>query len=154
MSSTPNMQPHMEFRLLDGEGLELAAALAASQAGVEDPGLEGWGLGISGGVPLNGEAFGLFLQGGLAGVLWLVAHPQGIAEVVALVLSRKRWGMGFLDMMLSGAAAEMGKRGLKGLFLTLPGGAESLGEKLEDAGFRGPSLADPGYPKGRWIKKI
>lgn len=154
MTSTPQTPAHMEFRRLTEAEQELAVALASSLAGLDDPGFEGWGLGTTGAAPLNCEAYGLLVQGGLAGVIWLTAHPQGIAEATALALPRKRWGMGLMGWMLQSAAAEMAKRDLKGLFINLPGGMESLGEKLEDAGFRGPQLADPGYPKGRWIKKI
>jgi hypothetical protein len=152
MSSMPDAVPHMEFRLLQGGEMELATALAAAQAGAEDPAREGWGLGTTGAAPLNCEAFGLLVQGSVAGVLWLFSHPQGIAEIKALVLSKGRWGTGLIGWMLDNAAAVMGERGLKGLFVNLSEGGERLGELLEDAGFRGPQLADPGYPRGRWIR--
>ena len=151
MSSTP----HMEFRLLEGDELELATALAAAQAGGDDPETEGWGLGDTGAAPLNCMPYGLLVQGSVAGVVWLFPHrQQSLVEAKALVLPRKRRGMGLLEWMLQRAAEEMGKEGMKGMFLTLPGGSERLGEMLQDAGFHGPQLADPGYPRGRWIRKI
>lgn len=151
MSSTP----HMEFRLLEGADLELATALAAAQAGVDDPSGECWGLGPSGAAPLNCIPYGLMVKGGLAGVIWLFPHTQqNVAEVKALLLPRGRWGAGLMNWMLQNAAAEMTGRGMKGLFINLTTGGESLGAKLEEADFHGPQLADPGYPRGRWIKKI
>lgn len=147
--------PHMEFRLLEGDELELAAALAAAQAGVDDPAMEGWGLGGTGAAPLNCMPYGLLIQGSVAGVVWLFPHSQqSLAEAKALVLPRKRWGMGLPEWMLRNAAAEMARQGMKGIFLSLSGGSERLGEMLEEAGFHGPKLADPGYPRGRWIRKI
>ena len=146
--------PHMEFRLLEGDDLELAVALAAAQAGVEDPAMEGWGLGGTGAAPLNCEPYGVMVQGSVAGVLWLFVHAQGIVEAKALALPRGRWGVGLIAWLMDNAAAEMGKRGMKCIFVNLTGGSERLGELLQDAGFHGPQLADPGYPKGRWIKPL
>lgn len=150
MSATP----HMEFRPLEGDELELATALAAAQAGVDDPAMEGWGLGATGAAPLNCLPYGLMIKGGLAGAIWLFPHQQAVVEAKALVLPKARWGMGLMHFMLENAAAEMAKREMKGLFINLPSGNERLGEMLEEAGFHGPQLADPGYPKGRWIRKV
>ncbi len=147
MSTTP----HMEFRLLEGPDLEHAVAIAASLAGVEDPAREGWGLGASGGAPLNCEAYGIVIRGAVAGVLWILRH-QGIAEAKALALPRGRWGLGFVSALAAHVSAVLESQGMKGLFINLTEGSERLGELLEEAGFHGPQLADPGYPKGRWIR--
>ncbi len=150
MSATP----HMEFRLLEDGEQELAVALAADQAGADDPSMECWGLGDSGAAPLNCQPYGLFIKGALAGVIWLFPHQQAVVEAKALVLPKARRGMGLMEWMLQSAAGEMAKQDMKGLFINLSGGGERIGEKLEEAGFHGPQLADPGYPRGRWLKKI
>lgn len=138
--------PNFCVKRLEKEDLELAVALAASMCDLEHPRCEAWGI-APGRPPENAEAaWGLFIQGGLAGAAWTFTK-QGATVVSAMVLPRGRWGMGLVGFMLDRIAEETGARELH---IRLASGGHALGESLEDAGFAGPDILDENYPVGEW----
>lgn len=146
--------PDMEFRRLEGDDVELAVALAASLADIEDERREGWGLGKNGSIPLGCEAWGVLIRGGLAGALWLAPAVGGVVEVKTLVLPRGRWGMGLVQWLLERTVEPVKNSGAKALTVTLASGSGALGEMLEEAGFTGPGLDEETYPVGKWMRQL
>lgn len=145
--------PDMEFRRLEGEERELAVGLADSLAGVEDAKFEGWGLEQGADALHYCELWGVFIRGGLAGALWLTAGG-GVAEIKALALPRRRWGMGLVQWLISRLTESAKKSGAATLAITLTSGGEHLGEILEESGFSGPNLAEETYPAGKWLCRL
>lgn len=145
--------PDLLFRRLTGEESPLAAALADTVAGVDDPRCEAWGLADPGRMRNGDDVWGLFVRDALAGAAWVRGPSEGVMEISALALARRRWGMGFVSWMaeeILRAAPEECRE----VVVNLDRGGPALGEALEDAGFVGPGATDAGYPVGVWKRLL
>lgn len=141
------------FRPLNDDELPLVDGLVAG-AGVGDEESECWGV-TPGVVPVGaGEAWGMFLQGGLTGALWFRVMQNGVAEISALVLPKKRWNMGLMGWMAGEIAKEAHKRGAAELLVRLASCGPRLAEEMEFAQFAGPDPAGEKYPAGEWRRKL
>lgn len=138
-------------RLNGGDEEELALALAESVL-VGAPAGETFGLIDGKPPPGSGEAWGLFIRGGLAGAAWLATPPSGPALASALVLPRGRWGKGLAAFMLERLADAAAERG-RDLAVSLLTGDAALGEALTSAGFSGPDPESGTFPLGGWLRR-
>ncbi len=147
-------QDDLEMKLLAGENLETALALAESIDGLDDPHCEAWGVPVPATALHAGKGWGVFVKGTLAAALWITGNPTGVGDVVAFAIPRRRWGTGLTSWMLEEIAKILGGHGCKQLRIILTGGNGYLAEALEDAGFKGPTLRDAGYPAGEWKRTV
>lgn len=147
MSDTPSMQ----FRKLEPDEIELAVNLAGS-VDSEDPEAESFG-GEHFAAPLSGEGWGLWMAGVLSGVALLAIPPGGgIGEVKSLILLRGWRRLGLAEWMLEELSSAAARAGCNGINVQVKSGGTVLGSILDNAGFIGPSAAEPDYPIGRWSK--
>ncbi len=144
----------LEMKLLAGEDLETALALAESIEGLDDPHCEAWGVPLPQTALRAGKGWGVFVKGTLAAALWITGNPDGVGDVVALAVPRRRWGSGLTTWMLVEIGKVLGKHGCKKLRIILTAGNGFLAEALEDAGFKGPTLRNEGYPAGEWTRAV
>lgn len=141
------------FRPLKDEEMGLVDGLVANVV-IDDEKSECWGV-TPGVMPANaGEAWGMFLQGGLTGAAWFRDSKTGVVEITALVLPRRRWRMGLMVWMAGEIAKEARARGAGELLVRLTQCSAGLAEEMEFALFTGPDPTEEGYPNGEWRRQL
>ena len=145
------LTPSLSFRKLAPEETELALSLAAS-VNADDPYSESFGVSDPMPVP-GGDAWGLWIGGGLSGAAWLSAAPGGPAEVTALALARSWLRLELAAWMLGELVGAAAAAGCSEVTLTVRKGGSALAGVLLDAGFSGPDVSDGGAPLGKWSRK-